>query len=168
MTSLMRSVACGLVAGAVGTLAMDLVLFVRYKRRGGESGFFAWEFASGLDSWDDASAPAKVGKLVFETTTHTELPASQARAATNVIHWGYAVQWGAIFGVAIGSGSRLRPWQGPLLGLLVWVASYISLPIAGVYQPIWSYDVKTLWDDLSAHLTYGAGVAAAFWATCRS
>ena len=57
MSSLLKSVVCGLLAGAVGTLAMDLVWFVRYKRGGGESGFAAWELASGLDSWDDASAP---------------------------------------------------------------------------------------------------------------
>jgi hypothetical protein len=168
MTSLVRPVACGIAAGAIGTLAMDLVLFVRYKRGGGQSSFLAWEFASGLDSWDDASAPARVGKLIFETATHTDLPAQQAQATTNVMHWGYGLQWGAAFGFAIGSASRMRPWQGPLLGLLVWLASYVSLPIAGVYKPIWSYDVKTLWDDLSAHLVYGAGVAGAFWATCKS
>lgn len=168
MRSLVRSAACGIIAGAVGTLFMDLVLFVRYKRGGGQSGFFAWEFASGLDSWDDASAPARVGKLLFETTTHTELAASHAQTATNVMHWGYGAQWGVIFGIAIGSASRMRLWQGPLLGALVWLGSYVSLPIAGFYKSIWSYDAKTLWDDLSAHLVYGAGVAAAFWATCRS
>jgi hypothetical protein len=158
----------GLTAGAVGTLAMDMVWFVRYKRGGGESTFADWELASGLQSWDAASAPARVGKLLFETVTHTELPASQARLTTNLMHWGYGVQWGAVFGLAVGSSSRLRPWQGPLFGALVWLASYVSLPIAGFYKPIWSYDLKTLWDDLSAHLVYGVGVAATFWAACRS
>jgi hypothetical protein len=168
MGSILRSAVCGLLAGAVGTLAMDLLWFVRYKRGGGESSFAAWELASDLDSWDDASAPAKVGKLLYETLTHTELPASQAGRTTNIMHWGYGMQWGAIFGVALGSGSHLRLWQAPLFGLLVWLASYVSLPIAGFYKSLWSYEVTTLWDDLSAHLVYGAGVAAAFWATCRS
>ncbi len=84
------------------------------------------------------------------------------------MHWSYGLQWGAIFGFAVGSSARMRPWQGPLLGLLVWLASYVTLPIAGFYKPIWAYDLKTLWDDLSAHLVYGTGVAAAFWALCRS
>ena len=53
-------------------------------------------------------------------------------------------------------------------GMLVWLASYLSLPIAGFDKPIWSYDLKTLWDDLSAHLVYGVGVAATFWAACKS
>jgi hypothetical protein len=167
MRLLLRSTLCGFAAGAVGTLAMDLVWFLRYKRGGGASSFAAWEFASGLDSWDATSAPARVGKLLFETATHTELPASKAALTTNIMHWTYGLQWGAVFGVAIGSATRMRPWQGPLLGLLVWLASYISLPIAGFYKPIWTYDLKTLWDDLSAHLVYGMAVAAAFWSTCR-
>jgi len=168
MPALLRSVVCGLAAGAAGTLAMDLVWFVRYKRGGGESSFPSWEIASNLESWDDAPAPARVGKLLCETLTGTELPVARAALTTNVMHWSYGVQWGAVLGVAIGSGSRLRPWQAPVFGALVWLASYVSLPIAGVYKPIWGYDLKTLWEDLSAHLVYGIGVAATFWTTCRS
>jgi hypothetical protein len=36
------------------------------------------------------------------------------------------------------------------------------LPKAGVYKPIWDYDPKTLWKDLSAHLAYGTGTATTF------
>ena len=35
----------GLIAGAAGTLAMDALLFARYRRAGGESGFGFWEFS---------------------------------------------------------------------------------------------------------------------------
>ena len=70
--SMFRSALCGFAAGAVGTVAMDLVWFVRYKRSGGQSSFLAWETASGLDSWDAASAPAKVGKLLYETVSHRD------------------------------------------------------------------------------------------------
>jgi hypothetical protein len=41
-------------------------------------------------------------------------------------------------------------------GGLVWASDYVSLPLAGVYEPIWRYDAKTLGDDLSAHLVFGA------------
>jgi hypothetical protein len=168
MTSALASLVGGLVAGAAGTLALDLLQYLRYRRGGGESNFTSWEFASGITSWDETSAPAKVGKLLFETTFRTELPASEASLTTNVMHWGYGLTWGAVFGVAVGSRSHMRAWQGPLLGLLVWLAGYVSLPIAGFYKPIWSYDLKTLRDDLGGHLVYGTGVAAAFWAACGS
>jgi hypothetical protein len=165
---LVRPALCGLLAGAAGTLTMDLLLFARYKRGGGESNFADWELALGLSSWDDASAPAKVGKLLYETFTNAELPASKAALTTNIMHWAYGIQWGAILGVGVGSGTCLRIRQAPLLGLMVWLASYVSLPIAGFYKPIWSYDLKTLWQDLTAHLAYAAGAALTFWLTCRS
>jgi hypothetical protein len=166
--SLMRPALCGLLAGAVGTVAMDLVWYLRYKQSGGESDFLKWEFASAPSKWEDAAAPAKVGKLLYETATHQNLPESKIGLTTTVMHWGYGKQWGLVLGLALGSAENLRFWQAPLLGLLVWLASYVSLPIAGVYKPLWSYDLKTLWDDLSAHLVYGAATAAAFWAACRS
>jgi uncharacterized membrane protein YagU involved in acid resistance len=160
--SIIRAAVCSLIAGACGTLAMDLVWFTRYKRGGGTASFTTWEFGTSPATWDEASAPAKVGKLVYESATHTELPVSQAGLTTNVMHWGYGLQWGLVLGLAVTCGDRLRLWQGPLLGALVWLSSYVTMPIAGFYKPIWSYDVKTLWDDLSAHLAYGTGVAVAF------
>ena len=165
---LLRTATCGLLAGAAGTIAMDLVWFVRYKRGGGKSSFPKWEFASAPDNWEDASAPARVGKLLLETATHTELPKSQIGLMTNLMHWGYGVQWGVVLAFAVGDGSRATMKQAPLLGALVWLASYVSLPIAGFYKPIWSYDLKTLWQDLSAHLVYGLGAVLAFKLTCTS
>ena len=56
------ALARGLVASAVGTLAMDTLLFSRYRRGGGTDRFPAWEFSAGVEKWDDAPAPAQVGK----------------------------------------------------------------------------------------------------------
>lgn len=163
------SVTCGLLAGAAATLAMDLVWFTRYKRSGGENNFLRWEFASASSSWDKASAPARVGKLLYETVTHEELTPDHIALTTNLMHWIYGVEWGVLLALAIGGADRLRflP-QAPLFGALVWLASYASLPVAGVYKPIWAYDPKTLWEDLSAHLVYGAAACAGVRLTCRS
>jgi len=166
--SLVRTVASGLVAGAIGTVCMDLVWYARYKRGGGESGFLTWEFGSAPTEWDKASAPARVGKLLYETATQTELPESQIGLTTNIMHWAYGTQWGLVLALGVGSRKNLTLWQGPVLGALVWLASYVSLPIAGFYKPIWSYDLETLWKDLSAHLAYGIGTVAGFWTACRS
>src|SRR5579864_198736 len=105
---MLRSVACGLLAGAAGTLAMDLVWYIRYKRGGGESGFLKWEFASAPASWDDASAPAKVGKLLYETVTHTELGPGAIPITTNFMHWSYGSQWGVVLNVAVGRSEERR------------------------------------------------------------
>jgi hypothetical protein len=44
----------------------------------------------------------------------------------------------------------------------VWGSGYVVLPAAGLYQPIWTYDRRTLANDLSAHLVYGLTTAATF------
>lgn len=164
---LARLALTGLFAGAVGTTAMDLAWYVRYRRGGGEDGFFKWEFGSAPTEWGKASAPARVGKLLYETVVRTKLPESQIAVTTNIMHWGYGTQWGLVLAAGLGANQDLKLWRGPLLGTLVWLSSYVSLPIAGFYKPIWSYDLKTLWDDLSAHLVYGEGAIASFWIACR-
>ena len=152
----------GLLAAGVGTLAMDLLWFARYKRGGGESGFLDWEFSAGLDSWDKASAPGKLGKQLFEGFFQRELPADRAALTNNAMHWGYGLAWGAFYGVVAGSTRTAPKLLGPLFGSLVWGSSYVVLPLAGLYKPIWEYDAKTLWDDLSAHLVYGTTTGAVF------
>ena len=69
----------GVIAGAVGTAAMDVLLFSRYRRGGGASRFRDWELSSGVSSWDNAPAPAHVGKRLVEGLFATELPARRAR-----------------------------------------------------------------------------------------
>jgi hypothetical protein len=46
-------------------------------------------------------------------------------------------------------------------GASVWAASYVVLPAAKLYKPIWEYDRVTLAKDLSAHLVYGVATATA-------
>jgi hypothetical protein len=150
-----RALLGGAFAGAFGTLAMDLLWYVRYRRGGGQSGFTTWELSAGLHSWEDASAPAHVGKLMYEAALRRELPARHAALTSTVMHWGYGINWGVVFAIALGSRHRPRYRQGVLLGVLVWLTSYAVMPIAGFYKPIWQYDAKTLWEDLSAHLLYG-------------
>ena len=58
--------------------------------------------------------------------------------------------------------SRPRIGYGLPFGATVWASGYIVLPAAKLYEPIWRYDVKTLANDLSAHLVYGLTTAAAW------
>jgi hypothetical protein len=157
----------GAVAGAVGTVAMDLLLYVRYRRGGGKSGLTDWEFSAGLDSWDDAPAPAKFGRRVFEGVFLRQLPPQRARLVNNVVHWATGVGWGDVFGLFIGSLAPRRAWYGLPFGAGVWLQSYAVLSPAKLYKPIWDYDAETLWHDLSAHLVYGLATATAFRVLAR-
>jgi hypothetical protein len=156
------AVARGLVAGAVGTAAMDTYLFARYRHDGGQSSAEAWETSAGVTNWEQAPAPAHVGKRLIEGLFGIELPPTRARLVNNVMHWGYGIFNGVQYGIVAGSLSAPRIRYGIPFGAAVWVGDYVILPAAKLYKPIWEYDAKTLANDLSAHLVYGLGTAAAF------
>ena len=59
-TDVLGPVLRGVVAGAVGTLARDMLWYARYREDGGDSRFRDWEFSSELQRWDDAPAPGKM------------------------------------------------------------------------------------------------------------
>ncbi|TCC50615.1 hypothetical protein E0H75_10425 [Kribbella capetownensis] len=152
----------GVLSGAVGTLAMDLLLYARYRKDGGKGGFLHWEFSSDIRSWDQAPAPAQVGKRVFEGLFRRQLPDERAALVNNVMHWGYGIANGARYGVVAGSLRTPRIRYGAPFGAGVWASGYVVLPAAKLYEPIWKYDRRTLAKDLSAHLVYGLTTAAAF------
>ena len=158
----LAAVAAGLLAGAVGTACMDTVWYVRYRRAGGKDSPLAWEFPK-VDRWDKAPDPGKAAKRLIEGFTGRELPDRWAWLTSTVAHWGYGSGWGALYGVVAGSLHKPRPGFGVPFGAVVWSTDYVTLPIAGIYQPIWEYDAKTLARDLSAHLAYGAGTGTTFW-----
>jgi hypothetical protein len=154
------AIARGLVAGAAGTLAMDLVWFARHRRGGGTDGFAAWEFSAGLDGWERAPAPAHVGKRLVEGVFDVRLAPDRAALVNNVTHWAYGMLGGAQYGIVEGSLRRPRIRHGLPFGAGVWLAGYAVLPAAKLYKPIWAYDRRTLARDLSAHLVYGLATAA--------
>jgi hypothetical protein len=63
----------GLLAGAVGTVALDTVQYARHRRAGGKESPLAWEFAP-VDSWEKAPAPGRVAKRLVEGLTQRKLP----------------------------------------------------------------------------------------------
>ena len=152
----------GVVAGAAGTVAMDLLMYRRYRSGGGAQPLVEWEFSAGLADWDGAPAPAQVGRRLVEGLFQVKLDRRWARLTSNVMHWGYGLAWGAQYGLVAGSLRRLRPGYGLVLGPLVFGSGYVVLPLAKLYKPIWEYDASTLADDLSAHLVYGVVTAEAF------
>jgi hypothetical protein len=152
----------GLIAGAVGTAAMDVVWYLRYRRGGGKAKFLDWELSTDLTSWDKAPAPALVGKRIVEGYTGRPLPPERAAFMNNFMHWAYGIGWGTAYGILAGSLPRRSIALGAPFGAIVWATGYVVLPQAGVYKPIWEYDPKTLWKDLSAHLAFGLGTATTF------
>jgi Protein of unknown function (DUF1440) len=157
----------GALAGAVGTAAFDTFLFVRYRRGGGESHFGAWESSAGLGAWEQAPAPALVGKRLLEGLFDIDLAPSRARLLNNATHWAFGVVAGVQYGIVAGSLRKQHVFYGLPFGATVWASGYVVLPAMKLYKPIWTYDRKTLANDLSGHLVYGLATAAGFRALSR-
>ena len=160
--SLVPRVAAGALAGAVGTAAMDLVLYRRYRHDDGKDSLWRWEFAGAVMSWDDASAPGQLGRKVERFVTRRQPPDDWARATTNLVHWATGIGWGIQYGALAHSSARHQWFRALALGPAAWLGGYVILPLAKVYKPIWEYDARTLRDDLSVHLVFGAATSAAF------
>jgi hypothetical protein len=152
----------GMVAGAVGTAVMDVVLYLRYRGGGGTEKFLDWELSTDLAGWEKAPAPALIGKRMVEGFTGQTLPPERAAFMNNFMHWAYGIGWGTAYGILAGSLPRPFVALGAPFGAAVWATGYVVLPKAGLYKPMWEYDPKTLSKDLSAHLAYGTGTAATF------
>jgi hypothetical protein len=155
------AIAGGSAAGLVGTAAMDVLWFARYRRDGGGDGFLSWEFSSNVSNWDEAPAPAQVGKRLLEGLFERELAPRRDRLVNNVTHWVYGMLGGAQYGLVAGSLRTPRVRHGVPFGAGVWGTAYVVLPAMGLYRPIWRYDRATLAKDLSAHLVYGVATSAA-------
>jgi hypothetical protein len=161
------AVARGLGAGTVGTAAMDLFLHARYRREGGRDRLKSWELSEGIATWEQAPAPAQVGRRLVEGLFERKLPDSRAALTNNVTHWAWGVFSGAAYGVVAGSLPTPRARYGLPFGAAVWLTSYAVLPAAGLYKHIWEYDAAVLAKDLSGHLVYGASTGLAFAALLR-
>jgi hypothetical protein len=159
---LLGPVVRGALAGAIGTLAMDALWYVRYRRESGSRSFRAWEFPSEVQSWEDAPAPGQVGRKLIEAVSGRPLPVERAAAVTDAMHWSYGAGWTIAYSGLVRVLGRPRPlWCGPAFGAAVWGSDYITLPLLGIYKPIWRYDVATLYKDLSAHVVFGTVADAA-------
>lgn len=144
----------GALAGVAGTAAMDLFQYLKYRAGGANDGPVSWEFSS-VTGWEGAPAPAQIGKRAFEAVFTRKLPDRAANRVNNVMHWGYGISWAAALGLVAASTERTRARLGPVFGTVVFLADYVVLPPTGLYQPIWTYDAKTLGKDWASHLVYG-------------
>ncbi len=157
----MSAILRGVVASAVGTFAMDAFLYRRYRRAGGAEPFRAWESSEGLVSWENAPAPARVGRRFIEGALGRDVPTRYVRLLNNATHWGFGLCAGAGYGLVVRSG-KSKLWYGLPFGAAVWGSGYVVLPQLGIYEQIWEYDLETLRKDLTAHLVFGTATAAAF------
>ena len=107
----LAAVAAGLLAGAVGTVCLDAVQYLKYRRAGGTESPRAWEFAP-VDSWETAPVPGQAARRVIEGFTQRKLPDRSAWLTSTIAHWAYGSAFGAVYGILAGSARRPHPAYG--------------------------------------------------------
>ncbi len=94
--------AAGALAAALGTAAMDGVLYLMYRRTGGKQGPIDWEFSAGVDNWGAVSAPGLVGQKALQGFFGHQAPDRWARSTQNIVHWATGVGYGSPLGALAG------------------------------------------------------------------
>ena len=69
----LAAVVAGLLAGAAGTVCLDAVHYLKYRRAGGTDSPLAWEFAP-VENWETAPDPGQVAKRVIEGSRSAYFP----------------------------------------------------------------------------------------------
>ena len=148
---------------------MDALWYQRYRSEGGTSSFIGWEFGDPTQTFSDAGAAAQFAREVA-ARLHLELPPSSARLANNVVHWTTGLGWGVAHSIVRTVSPLATLTAGIATGAGAFATSYAVLPRFGVYKRLSEYDGETLWQDLSAHLVFGAtvGVSAGLLRTGRT
>jgi hypothetical protein len=98
----------GLVAGAAGSLAMDVLWYVRYPARRRQTallrlGVLLWPVQLGRSAGARASRQSPVRRALPEETS-----AATAELVSNITHWAYGMLNGALYGIAAESLGQLR------------------------------------------------------------
>ncbi len=132
----------GLFAGAAGTALMTVSSTLEMRLRGREA----------------SSTPARAaGKVLgVEPTGEKE----KARFS-NLVHWGYGTQWGAVRGL-IGAAGLHGPAAAAAHFATVWGTELVMLPSLGVASPPWQWGAKELAIDAFHHAVYATGTSVAY------
>ena len=155
----LAAVAAGLLAGAVGTVGLDTVHYLKYRRAGGTERLLAWEFAP-VDTWETAPDPGQAARRVIEGFTQRKLPDRWAWPISTAAHWAYGSAAAAMYGVVAGSAGRPRPAYGLPFGATVWASSSAATP--GAWPTRESADVAS---QSSIHPSPAAGPRSSCRAT---
>ncbi len=102
-----RTIATGVIAAGVETLALDLLQVFRQRQNRTGSSFRSLETGESIEGWDDVSAPGEIGRRVMQGFVQRDLPSSMARSLNNVVHWSYGLGWCAAYGA---STERIPYW----------------------------------------------------------
>ena len=150
----MNRVLRGAIAGAVGTIALDLMTYGDMLLRG--------RGASSVPARMAGVLAAQFGISPLASSTTGDVPDNRRQAAGALLGYGTGVGTGALYGLVRGEeAGGASPVAGAAVGLSAMAASDAPIALTGVSDPAtWS---ATDWlSDIIPHLVYGLVTVAVY------
>jgi hypothetical protein len=162
----------GLVGGVAGTVAMGLYMKGMQKIRK-EKSHLSQEQSGGTRKKHDISligrqhlkgenAAVAVGRILYEKVKHREPEDETSNKLGSVVHWGYGIDMGGMYGLIRGRKRKLDVLGGLVYGAALWaVGDELAVPLLGLAEGPKAYPTSMHAEVLGAHLAYGVATAAA-------
>lgn len=172
MRTLRSKLGYGLLGGAAGLVAMELVRRVTaplVQRRapppGADAGTARAPSAVGRHHGPDESATDALGRIVYENLAgHAPSPVAK-RTLSWAVHIGYGLVAASIYAAARGGRDRgiaRAVAGGALFGAGLWLlGDELAVPLLGLSDKPTRYPVASHLQSLAQHLGFGVATAAA-------
>ena len=119
------SIIRGIDASALGTLAMDTLLYRRYRARRRSIPIPRVGVLRRSRHLGGRAGAGTRGQAAARARHRARRPAAVRAVLNNLTHWGFGLAAGAAYGVLIGS-RRPRVWYGLPFGAAVWASGTSS------------------------------------------
>lgn len=172
MRNLRRKLGYGLLGGAVGLLAMEIVKRATaplVKRRApspaaGEPTARSSISVIGTHHGPEESATDAFGRIAYETVTGRAPSPGTQRKLSWAVHIGFGLVVASLYGVIRGGRDRgvaRAVLGGALFGAGLWlVGDELAIPLLGLSDKPTSYPVTSHLQSLAQHLGFGVATAA--------
>ncbi|MGH2537563.1 MAG: hypothetical protein ACRDHL_09235 [Candidatus Promineifilaceae bacterium] len=167
-----KGLVLGLVGGAAGLLAMrfywnrlePLLPGQEGNGRGSDEGEAPAELEGislvGKQYRGDESSTAALGRLLYTEVSGSEPNKELKEALSYLVHWGYGVAQGGVYGVTHTAAGGLDPAGGMLFGAGLWLlGDELIVPLLGLQGGPTSVSGLQHLHRLGAHLAYGLATA---------
>ena len=107
------------------------------------------------------SSTAALGRLIYRQITGAAPKSAEAKTIlSNLVHWGYGLLQGGLYGLWRSSASGLDPQGGLLYGTVLWLlGDELAVPLLGLQSGPTAAPPMQHLNRLGAHWAYGLGTA---------
>jgi uncharacterized membrane protein YagU involved in acid resistance len=149
--SILLDVAFGLVAGAAATFVMDKVSGYLYEFEDKKTRKYEETLR------DNEYPPEVLAEKISETIAGVELNKEQKQKYGNIVHWGYGIMWGGIYGGLNGRVPLVDVANGLGFGTGMWlIGDEMMTPLMGLSPSSTEFPWQNHARAFVNHLAYGA------------